>query len=99
MIKILMQWDIKSGRETAYLDFVSQELTPGLLQLGVEPTEVWYTYWGDGAQILMGLVAENVESAKKMLADPKWHQLYQRLQDFVVNYEYKLVRASGRFQL
>jgi hypothetical protein len=99
MIKILMQWDIKSGRETAYLDFVSQELTPGLLQLGVEPSEVWYTYWGEGPQILTGLVAEDLNAARKMLADPQWTRLYQQLLEYVVNFQYKLVPASGRFQL
>lgn len=99
MIKILMQWDIKSGRETAYLDFVSQELTPGLLKLGVEPTEVWYTYWGEGPQILTGLVAEDVSAARKMLTDPQWSQLYQQLQEYVVNFQVKLIPASGRFQL
>ena len=99
MIKILMQWDIKSGRESAYLDFVSQELTPALMKLGVEPTEVWYTYWGEGPQILTGLAAENMEAARKMLKDPEWTRLYQRLLEYVINFEYKLVPASGRFQL
>ncbi len=99
MIKILMQWDIKPGRETAYLDFVSQEFTPGLMRLGVEPTEVWYTYWGDGPQILTGLVAENMEAVKRFLRDPQWTKLHQQLLEFVADFEYKLVPASGRFQL
>ncbi len=99
MIKLLMTWDIKPGRETAYLDFVNQTLTPELMQLGLEPTEVWYTYWGEGPQIAMGFVAESAGAVRQMLRQEKWGQLHKQLDEHVLDFRYKLIPASGLFQL
>lgn len=99
MIKLLMQWDIRPGRETAYLDFVSQKFTPGLMKLGLEPSEVWYTYWGEGAQILVGFVTPDLDSMRQVLKQPQWEELRQQLDDFVLNYRQKILPASGQFQL
>lgn len=94
-----MTWDIKPGKETAYLDFVSQQLNPGLLKLGLEPSEVWYTYWGEGPQILMGFMTDDMEQMKQVLGNAAWRLLRQQLDEFVMNFTYKLVPATGRFQL
>lgn len=99
MIKLLMTWDIRPGHETSYLDFVSQKFSPGLMQLGLDPTEVWYTYWGEGSQILMGFVAEDRETVQAALRDPRWAKYLQELKEHVMNFQYKLLPASGRFQL
>lgn len=99
MVKLLMMWDIKPGRETAYLDFVNQQLTPSLLKLGLEPSEVWYTYWGNGPQILMGFVSDDIEEMKRILKDSSWLRLQNHLEEYVTNFQYKLIAAGGRFQL
>lgn len=99
MTKLLMTWDIRAGRETPYLEFVGQEFMPALLRLGLEPTEVWYTYWGDGPQILMGCVAGDDESLRDALRDAHWHTLRRQLDEYVVNFRYKMTPATGRFQL
>ena len=99
MVKLLMTWDIKPGRETAYLDFVSQVFTPGLMQLGLEPTEVWYTYWGEGSQILMGLVTDDLPTMRRHLSSQQWKELRQQLEEYVLDFRYKILNAAGRFQL
>ena len=40
MIRLLMQWDIKMGREQDFSEFVVREFAPRLMQLGIEPNEV-----------------------------------------------------------
>jgi hypothetical protein len=99
MIKLLMTWDIRPGHETSYLDFVSQNFSPGLMRLGLEPTEVWYTYWGEGPQILMGFVGEDLETVRAVLKNPEWLTFRKELQEHVLNFEYKLLNATGRFQM
>lgn len=99
MMKLLMTWDIKPGRETAYLDFVTSEFAPGLMRLGLEPTEAWYTVYGEGPQILTGGVAQDVETMREVLASEEWQALRDRLLDYVTNFSYKVIPASGRFQL
>ncbi|MCZ7572773.1 MAG: hypothetical protein M5U01_29815 [Ardenticatenaceae bacterium] len=99
MMKLLMTWDIKPGRETAYLDFVTSEFAPGLMRLGLEPTEAWYTVYGEGPQILTGGVAQDIETMQDVLASEEWQALRDRLLDYVSNFNYKVIPASGRFQL
>jgi hypothetical protein len=99
MVKLLMSWDIKPGHESEYFEFVVQEFGPGLLKMGVRPTDAWYTAWGDGPQILTGGVADDMEAMDRVLHSDEWRDLKKKLLTFVTNYEQKVIRASGTFQL
>ncbi len=99
MVKLLMSWDIRPGQESTYLDFVASEFAPALVQLGLEPTEAWYTVYGQGPQILAGGVAEDMEAMRDILENPAWDELREKLSRYVMNFDYKVVPATGRFQL
>jgi hypothetical protein len=99
MIKLLMSWDIKPGLETTYFDFIVNEFVPGLLRLGIQLTEAWYTVYGSGPQILTGAVAKDLETMTRILDSDEWHELKDELLAYVTNFEYKVVRDTGRFQL
>lgn len=98
-MKLLMTWDIKPGRETAYLDFVTSEFAPRLIHMGIELVEGWYTVYGDGPQILMGGLAEDLDTIRQVLASAEWKELKEQLEEYVTNFSYKVVPATGRFQL
>ncbi len=99
MVKLLMKWDIKTGHEQSYFEFVMQEFAPGLMRLGLQPTEAWYTVYGKGPQILTGVVTDDLETMRSILNSKEWRELHQRLMAYVTNYDQKIVRATGRFQL
>jgi hypothetical protein len=99
MVKLLMSWDIKPGSESEYFEFVVREFAPGMMKLGIQPTEAWYTVFGNGPQILTGAVAEDLPTMHEILANQDWHKLQEKLFEYVTNFEYKIVRATGRFQL
>ncbi len=99
MVKLLMKWDIKSGHEQPYFEFVMQEFAPGLMRLGLQPTEAWYTIYGHGPQILTGVVTNDIETMRGILATAEWQQLRDRLLAHVTNFSSKIIPASGRFQL
>lgn len=99
MIKLLMSWDILPGKEAEYMEFVTQEFAPGMMKLGLQPTEAWYTVAGNGPQILAGSVAEDRETMQRILKSEDWDALEQKLLTYVTNYKYKIVPATGHFQL
>jgi hypothetical protein len=99
MYKLLMSWDIRPGQETEYFEYYMQEFGPGLVELGVRPTDAWYTAYGDDPQILTGGVAEDLETLQRLLRSEEWRQLKRKLLGFVTNFEQKVIRASGGFQL
>ncbi len=94
-----MSWDIKSGLEAIYFDFIANEFMPGLLRLDIQPTEAWYTVYGSGPQILTGGVVEDLDTMTSILDSEEWRELQSELLDYVANFEYKIVRDTGRFQL
>ncbi len=99
MVKLLLKWDIKSGQEQPYFEFIMQEFAPGLMRLGLQPTEAWYTVYGKGPQILTGAVTDDLDTMKQILASDDWRDLREKLMAFVANFSYKVIPASGRFQL
>jgi hypothetical protein len=99
MVKLLMTWNIKPGSESDYFEFVVREFAPGIMKMGVQPTEAWYTVFGDGPQILTGAVAEDLETMQEILASEEWQKLKGKLFEYVTNFDFKIVRATGRFQL
>lgn len=99
MVKLLMSWDIKPGQEAAYFEFIVKEWAPGVMRLGLQPTEAWYTVFGDGPQILTGGVAEDLETMREILESEEWRNLHEKLLTFVTNFQQKVVPATGRFQL
>lgn len=98
-LKLLMTWDMVPGQEQEYFEFLVREFVPGLQRLGVEPTEAWYTTYGEGPQMLAGFVAENHKVMQSALETEEWAKLRDRLFEFVTNFNSKVVRGSGGFQL
>ncbi len=99
MFKLLMSWNIQPGREDEYFEFVIRDFGPGLIELGVQPTDAWYTQYGDRPQILTGGVTEDLESLQRVLASEEWRKLKAELLTYVTDYNQKVIRASEGFQL
>jgi hypothetical protein len=99
MMKLLMSWNIRTGREAEYFEFVVKEFAPGLMRLGLQPTEAWYTVYGDCPQILTGSVAEDIQAIQHVLSSDEWHELMDKLGAYVTDYRQKIVQAAGGFQL
>jgi hypothetical protein len=99
MVKILMSWDIQSGNEAEYFQFVIQEFVPGLMRLGLQPTEVWFTAYGDCPQIQAGGLASDLAAINRIIQSPDWQELRDKLETYVTDYHQKVVPAVGGFQL
>ena len=100
MVRLLMQWDIRAGREQDFSEFVVREFAPRLMQLGIEPSEVLYTMYGDGPQMLTLGAVESKEKLVEILQSSGWRKLHEKLLNFVTNYKHKVVPDNGRnFQL
>jgi len=99
MIKVLMTWDIKPGRESEYVEFIMREFGPAMVQAGLQPTDAWYTIYGEGPQVLAGGVTDTLEDMHKVLSGKAWLELEAKLLTFVDNYKRRIVEATGGFQL
>lgn len=98
-VKLLMTWDILNGREQDYFEFVVREFVPGMQRLGLQPSQAWFTMYGEGPQIIAEALMPNLQSLMDILDSSQWDSLTQQLLDYVENFDYKIVRARNGFQL
>jgi hypothetical protein len=97
-VKLIMTWDIMPEREQEYFEFVVREFIPGVQRLGFELSDAWATVYGSQPQILVGAIIPSRGRAQQLLDSSEWRSLNNQLQDFVHNYDQKIVEATGGFQ-
>ncbi len=98
-VKLIMSWDILPGREQEYFEFVVREWVPGIQRLGLEPTDAWFTMYGNHPQIIAGAQIEDKQDLNSLLDSTEWIALTERLLNFVTDFTYKVVPSRKGFQM
>lgn len=98
-VKLLMQWDIIEGKETEYSDFIVHDFIPRCKRLGLEGMQFWYTSFGECEQIQASGKSPTIDQMKIILASEEWSNLVSRLNDYVTEFNLKVIRADKGFQL
>jgi hypothetical protein len=97
-VKLVMTWDIAPDHEQDYFEFVIGEFIPGVQRLGFQPVEAWATMYGDYPQIQVGMLADDLPGAQRILHSEGWTQLQNKLFPLVSNLSFKIVPARSGFQ-
>ena len=98
-VKLLMTWDILPGREQEYFEFVVRDFIPEIQRLGMEPSDAWFTMYGNHPQIIAGAKIDNHQDLNSLLDSTEWLALTERLLNFVTDFSYKVVPARKGFQM
>lgn len=101
-VKLIMNWDIKPGRDQEYFEFLVREWIPGTTNLGLKHSGAWITTYsrtGETSQIMTEGIARDIDAMNGILSSHDWHELHEQLLEYVLNYEQKIVRVTGGFQL
>lgn len=98
-VKLLMTWDILPGQEQEYFEFVVRDFMPGIQRMGMEPSDAWFTMYGNQPQILAAVQMSSINSLQRAMNSSAWEELTQRLMDYVENFDYKVVQARSGFQM
>jgi hypothetical protein len=98
-VKLLMTWDILPGREQEYFEFVVRDFIPGVQRLGLEPSDAWFTMYGDQPQILAAMQSSSISTLQHVLDSSDWKDLTRQLLDYVEDFNFKIVTAKGGFQI
>lgn len=97
-VKFIMNWDIQPEHEQEYFEFVIRDFIPGVQRLGFDLSDAWATVYGERPQIMVGAVLPSLTRAQQVLASPEWQSLNNQLQEYVVNFDAKIVEARAGFQ-
>lgn len=97
--KLLMRWDVRPEKESEYFEYLVHEFIPGLSKLGIDEIQVWYTAYGDCEQKLAEGITETVEKMQTILDGDGWQALLDKLEEFVVDFDFKMIAATKGFQI
>jgi len=97
-LKLVMSYNIKPDGGQEYYPFMLGKYIPIMQGLGLEVTEAWHTVYGDYPNRLVVFVSRDQETARKVVNDPAWDELNDRLLEFVTDFNYKLVPYKIGFQ-
>lgn len=98
-VKLLMTWDILPGREQEYFEFVVREFIPAMQRLGLEPSDAWFTMYGQQPQIMAAAVMETQDGLETVLKSDDWRTLTGQLLEYVDEFKFKIVPAKTGFQM
>lgn len=99
MYKLLLSWDIKPSRDQEYFEFMVREFAPRITSMGLQPTEAWFSVYGNGPQIIVEGITEDLDTMRKLLASEEWKALNHRLLEYVDDYKQKVVAGRSDLQL
>jgi hypothetical protein len=97
-VKLLLSYDPIPDRREEYFQYVLGEFVPMLEYLGLTMCETWHTAYGCYPLRLTGFIAPDGETLQQILDSEEFHSLEARLQQFVCNYERRVVTQRGGFQ-
>ncbi|MFZ5808608.1 MAG: hypothetical protein ACOY16_04935 [Chloroflexota bacterium] len=98
-VKLLMTWDILPAKEQEYFEFMVREFIPGIQKMGLEPSDAWFTVYGDQPQIMAAIRSTNLARLQQVLNSSEWQSLTAQLLDYVEELKYKVVEDRPGFQL
>jgi hypothetical protein len=94
MLKILISYDMQTGKERECQDYLVNKLAPGLAKLGFRISDVWYTMWGNSPQILSGGVVDDLAQAQKIFQSSSWEKLADGMGPLTENFNVRIVRPQ-----
>ena len=92
--QMILTWDIRPGREQEYSEFINNRLAPGLVEIGLPPSDVFYTAYGKAPQIMVILDVPNQVTLKKAISSKRFADLKENLMELIDNYGERLVEAK-----
>lgn len=99
--KVMLFYDLIEEDAGRYYEFVMNEMLPEAQAMGLYFFRLYHTLWGSSSCPLRQaeFVAEDLETVQSALDSPAWEHLEVTLQQFVTNYNRKVVTFRTGFQL
>jgi len=92
--QMILTWDIRPGREQEYSEFINNRFAPSLVEIGLPPTDVFYTAYGKASQIMVILEVPNQATLKRAIDSERWTQMKGDLLDLIDNYNERVIEAG-----
>jgi len=98
-LKLLLSYEVNPESLQDYRQFVMQRYIPAMQMMGFQVSEAWHTAYGDAPNRLIGFVCEDRHTVSDLLENEIWQGLNAQLEQYVTDFNYKVVPYRGIFQI
>ena len=98
-MKLLLSYDMRGNAGQEYYQFVLGRYIPTMQNQGLEMSEAWHTAYGNGPERLIGFIARNEDIMDDLLHSETWQTLNEQLDQYVINFSYKVIPYKQGFQI
>ena len=91
-------WDIMSGSESEYLEFIAKRYIPELASMGLLPAGGFYVEVGSGPRVLGVNSCDTHQQLVEIVISKPYKDLVLKLRELVYNYRTAVLEATGRFK-
>lgn len=96
--KVILTYDVNPERLQEYYQFVMGRYLPVVQKMGLEMTEAWTVKYGDAPNRQIGLVGKGRDTVMDLVDSDTWSSLNEQLNEFVSDFDYKVVPYRKGFQ-
>ena len=97
--KLLLSYDVSPEHMQEYYRFVLGRYVPVMQAMGLEMSDAWHTAYGNFPNRLIGFVAREKKTLEEILDNESWAALNEELQQFVSDFNYKVIPYREGFQI
>jgi len=92
--QMILTWDIRPGREQEYSEFINNRFAPSLVEIGLPPSDVFYTAYGRAPQIMVILEVTDLPTLKEAMGSERWTKMKGDLLDLIEKYSERVIEAG-----
>ncbi len=92
--KMILTWDIRPGREQEYSEYINNRFAPSLVEIGLPPSDVFYTAYGKAPQIMVILEVPNRTTLRSAISSKRWTEMKAQLLELIENYNERVIEAG-----
>ena len=96
---LLLSYDVSPEHMQEYYRFVLGRYVPVMQAMGLEMSDAWHTAYGNFPNRLIGFVAREKKTLVEVLDNESWAALNEELQQFVSDFNYKVIPYREGFQI
>lgn len=97
--KLLLSYEVLPETIQEYRQFIMGQYVPAMSSMGLQMSEAWHTAYGDAPNRLVGFVCRERDTVDDLLHSEMWLTINEQLQQYVTDFNYKVVPYKGVFQV
>ncbi len=98
LYRLILSYDVNPEKLQEYYQFVMGRYLPMIQKMGLEMIEAWTVAYGDAPNRQIDLVGRGKSTVLDLVYSETWSSLNEQLNEFVSDFDYKVVPYRQGFQ-